>query len=217
MSYTRWSVYCESTYNDSGLQPWEADVIHNFFPAEGRLVVTSCGGGREAIALCRLGYDILAFDCVPKLVDTCIQSFLDRKLRSTVYLAPPSHVPPEIYSLRFDALIVGWGGYMHIPSGAQRTQFLSELRAVAALGAPLLLSFFTRRRKSNYFRLVYCVARVARFLNNSTLPVELGDTMDGSFDHHFTQDEVVNECASAGFKVVSFKQHPYGHAVAVAV
>jgi hypothetical protein len=48
-------------------------------------------------------------------------------------------------------------------------------------------------------------------------PVEYGDTLDGTFDHLFTRDEVTDEMFAAGFELVLYAESPYGHAVGRAI
>ena len=81
-------------------------------------------------------------------------------------------------------------------------------------GAPLLVSFFTRGDDSRRLRLTYRIARILRRIRRSNDKVEIGDTLDGTFDHHFTRDEVEKELAAAGFELVVYSATPYGHAVA---
>lgn len=45
-----------------GLHPWEAAVVERYFPPSGRVLDLGCGPGREAIALARLGYDVVGAD-----------------------------------------------------------------------------------------------------------------------------------------------------------
>jgi SAM-dependent methyltransferase len=45
-----------------GLREWEAGVVDRFLPATGRILDLGCGAGREAIALARLGYEVVAAD-----------------------------------------------------------------------------------------------------------------------------------------------------------
>ena len=46
--------------------------------------------------------------------------------------------------------------------------------------------------------------------------VELGDTVSGSFDHHFSREEIEAELKAAGFRTVHTADTPYGHAVGLA-
>ena len=47
----------------------------------------------------------------------------------------------------------------------------------------------------------------------SDAPLELGDTVAGTFDHYFTWDEIEAELADGGFTVVETSSAPYPHLV----
>ena len=50
------------------LFPWEESVVERFFPRPpARVLVGAAGAGREAFALARLGYEVVAFEPAPGL------------------------------------------------------------------------------------------------------------------------------------------------------
>ncbi len=214
VAYQSWSIYRDSAYNESGFRDWEASAVTTHFPVGGRVLVASCGGGREVFALTRLGFEVVAFECEPSFVGHCRDLLTKHEIPAQVFQAPPSEVATEVRGMRFDAAVIGWGGYMHIQHAPRRVIFLRKLRELLPVGGPILISFFTRREQSKYFFIVYWVARVAMAVSGSSLPIERGDNMDGSFDHHFTSDEISAECKAAGFEVLSFHRLPYGHVIA---
>lgn len=214
VAYRSWGIYRDSAYNESGFRDWEASAIATHFPQSGRVLVPACGGGREVLALARRGFEVVAFECEPSFVGHCQDLLAKHEIPAQVFQAPPSEVAVEVRGMRFDAAIVGWGGYMHIQHAQRRVAFLRDVRKMMPVGAPILISFFTRREQSKFFFIVYWVARVAKAISGSSLPIERGDNMDGSFDHHFTSDEIRAECKAAGFEVLVFHQRPYGHVVA---
>ena len=214
VAYQSWCIYRDSAYNESGFLDWEASAIATYFPKSGRVLVPSCGGGREVLALARSGFELVAFECQPSFVVHCKDLLAKHEIPAQIFQAPPSEVAAEVRGMRFDAALVGWGGYMHIQHAQRRVAFLRDVRKMMPMGAPILISFFTRREQSKFFFIVYWVARVAKAISGSSLPVERDDNMDGSFDHHFTSDEIRAECKAAGFEVLVFHQRPYGHVVA---
>jgi 2-polyprenyl-3-methyl-5-hydroxy-6-metoxy-1,4-benzoquinol methylase len=214
VAYQSWSIYRDSAYNESGFRDWEASAIAAYFPKSGRVLVPSCGGGREVLVLARSGFEVVAFECQPSFVVHCQDLLAKHEIPAQIFQAPPSEVAAEVRGMRFDAALVGWGGYMHIQHAQRRVAFLRDVRKMMPVGAPILISFFTRREQSKFFFIVYWVARVAKAISGSSLPIERGDNMDGSFDHHFTDDEIREECKAAGFEVLVFHQRPYGHVVA---
>jgi hypothetical protein len=169
--------------------------------------VIGAGGGREAIALARRGYEVRGFECNPALVDTAVRLLAAEGVegRASVSLLARDAAPPG--PERFDGLIVGWSAYMLIIGSARRMRFLAGLRERVADGTPLLLSFFTRSDPSPRLR---AVARVANALRRALRrePVEVGDDLSPNYVHRFTVDEVRREMAQGGFRMIEF--HPQG-------
>lgn len=213
--YSRWPRYCDDAYTASGLQDWEAEAVRAHFPAGGALLVGAAGGGREVVALARSGYRIDAFDCVAPLVAYGREALRRLGVSARLELAAPGRVPDGLG--RYAGVIVGWGGYMHIPGGNARIAFLRQLRQHVDTGAPLLVSFFTRPGPSRRLDWTHRIARTLRALRRSADAVEYGDTLDRIFDHRFTRGEVEQELSAAGFALVSYAETPYGHAVGHAV
>jgi hypothetical protein len=164
-----------------------------------------------------MGYQADGFDSTPTLAE-CYRQLLDREhLPGKVFVANAGSVPDDIDS-HYDGLVIGWGGYMHIPGRKNRVGFLIGLRKHVAVGAPLLLSFFCRRERSRYHDWIYAVARQVRNLRGSCDPVDYGDTLAGTFDHCFTEAEILAELAEGGFELIDYREPPpYGHAVGRAV
>lgn len=215
IQYARWPDYRSDDYNTSGLRDWEAEAIRRHFPDRGLLLLGAAGGGREIVALTRLGYRVEAFDCAEALVDYCRSALPRLGVTAQVHLAGPGEVPEGLG--RYAGVIVGWGGYMHIAGRARRVAFLRALRRHVDAGAPLLLSFFTRSGPSRQRDWACRIARTLRRLRRSRDEVQPGDTLDGTFDHHFARDEIEEELAAGGFGLLEFSATPYGHAVARAV
>jgi hypothetical protein len=114
-----------------------------------------------------------------------------------------------------DAAIVGWGAYHSIRGRDRRVALLRAARSSLTQGAPILISFFTRRERTVYLRLVPRVGNVMRRLRRAGA-IERGDTLAPVFSHHFTQREIAEELAEAGFRMVDFQDEGYGRAVGVA-
>lgn len=209
--YTRGARWRDDDWNTSGLFLWEERALARHFPASGRLLVGAAGGGREAIALARRGFRVEAFECVPELVEAARAAFARLALDVRILPAAPGAVPEGPGT--FEGLIVGWSAYMHVPGRAARVAFLRALRARAAPGAPVLLSFVARRGPSRSLTWTFRIASLLRAARLSRDPVEYGDTLDPTLDHQFTRQEVEGELREAGFEPVEWSDEPYGHAV----
>jgi len=63
-SFQQSRMYNGLEHNQSGLLPWEWDAISRFFRPRSRILVAASGGGRELIALHRLGFEADGFDAL---------------------------------------------------------------------------------------------------------------------------------------------------------
>jgi hypothetical protein len=208
--FDREDMYTDARHNQSGLFWWEQDAVDRLFPAGGRVVVTAAGGGREVVALRQAGFDAVGYE---------VNDDLRRAGCSLLEEAgePPCLLPvgrDEFPSVdgRFDAGIVGWGGYMHIQGSAARVAFLSDFRRALNAGAPVLVSFAIRSGDGPYHRAVARVGSRLRRLRG--LPgIELGDGLIPHYVHWFTRGELAREAERAGFELAEWSGQDYGHAV----
>jgi hypothetical protein len=119
------SSYADPSYNtQSGLWLWEREALRRFFPQAGRIIVGAAGAGREMIALHRAGYSVVGFECARTLVDAGAAILQDAECPGPLLWAAPCTVPP-LEGL-FDGAIMGWSGYMYVPTRAQRVRLLQE-------------------------------------------------------------------------------------------
>lgn len=207
--------YSSNSHNRSGFFEWEQKTLDEFFQAGSRVLVAGAGGGREVLALRQSGFEAQGFECSSALVDASHRIF--DELGDSDYLVhcPPDSVPPGPPT--YDALIVGWTVYTHIPTRERRIRFLDALRRRALPHAPLLISFFTRQGTDAI--LVYRLAKVCSvFARARREPLEMGDHIRfARYVHLFTQDELVEELKDSGFEVAHFAQEAdLGYAVGIA-
>ncbi len=213
--YERWTKYQRDDYNRSGLRTWEEGAIESFFGDCGSVLVAAAGGGREMIALAKRGIRVDGFDCSQKLVESSRCRLATAAPGSRLVLAAPDEVPKQLG--RYDGAVFGWGGYTHIPGSATRTAMLRDLKSRLRPEAPILLSFFTRSKANRQLGWTCRIANAVRRLRRCE-SVELGDTLDRTFDHFFTRHEVESEMHAGGFDVVSYTDDtpPHGYAVGLA-
>lgn len=211
-TYERWVHYLDADYNLSGTRDWEQSCIAAHFPATGRVLIGGVGGGREAFALAARGYSVTAFDCTEKLVTAARQLSRTTGTANVEWLVSNPDEVPDVDGTFF-AGVIGWGAYMHIQGRSARQRFLTAFASHLEPGAPILISFFVRTGNDRYFEAVRRFSRVTRPIGRWPVSPELGDDLDGSFDHHFSQGEFIEEVSEIGFEVATFGATPYGHAV----
>lgn len=194
--------YKESTgfetpeHNLKGLWEWEESVFQECFSHCKRVIVAGAGGGREMIALSRMGMEVVGFDPSNDLVEACRRNLRLAKVPAVCFFAPPGEIPGE--SKSFDGLVIGRGVYHHIPGSARRVAFLKACARRVFNGSPVAIGdFLTRTSK--------------RSLTSYALgsAIEQGDAISTSFYHYFTQEEIRSELDQAGYDLEEYRVTPF--------
>jgi hypothetical protein len=202
--------YSRESHVDSGLFVWEREAIGRYFPPDGRILVAAAGAGREMIALADSGFTVHGFDCCAPLVESGQSALRKHHIDAKLIYAPPSTVPA--CGRRYDAVLVGFSGYMYIPGRARRIHFLRGLREFLDPAAPVMVSFtegLPGRRRVWTARIGSAVRRLRRAES-----VEEGDCLKAGFQHHFDRQQIFSEMSEAGIDLTYFSGGTcYGHAV----
>ena len=211
--YNSTSLYEIDEYNLLGLQAWERAVVERWFPANGRILVTGMGGGREVYGLAKLGFDVEGSEPNKKLAAHASEWLKRQGISARVYAPDASDFPEP--NEPYDGVLVGWGSYLHIAGREQRITFLKKLRAVAKTGAPIIFSFYTREERAWQYRWVAWLANMIRKVRLGKTTVEVGDWVELPFEHYFTRSEIEAELREAGLRMAHFSMMDYGHAVGI--
>ena len=207
--YDRWGWYGGDDHNRSGLFPWEEAALAAYFGGRTRVLLVGAGGGREVLALSRRGMRVDGYECNPTLVASAARILAAEGCECTVRPIARDRAPAE--GGPYDAAIVGWSAYTLIEGRRRRIELLRGMRARMEAGAPLLLSFFTRRGDEQTIQRIAAIAnRVRARLGRE--PVETGDVLAPNFIHMFTRQEVDEEMSAAGFRLERFQPQGPGRA-----
>jgi len=207
---TQSAPYSEESYLNSGLFLWEREAIRRYFPPGGRILVAAAGAGREMIALADSGFLVDGFDCCAPLVESGQNALRKHHIDAKLIYAPSSTVPA--CGGHYDAVLVGFSGYMYIPGRARRIRFLRDLRDFLDAGAPVMVSF----TEGSPGRLRVWTARIGGTIRRirRAEPVEEGDWLEAGFQHHFVRQQILSEMNEAGIELIYFSGGTcYGHAV----
>jgi hypothetical protein len=207
--------YHGKEYNRGGFFGWEKDAIAGYFRDRKRLLVLAAGGGREVLALLRLGYQVEGFETNPNLVLAANELLREERFDPAVRLIARDEGPNT--ETAYDGIVVGWGMYMHIQTRKLRIALLRQLRTQIRATCPLLLSFSPRYSTPRQYYASAKVANAIRHALRREPAAEVGDWLIPHYIHHFTQDEVVSELAEGGFDCVHYSTEDFAHAVGVAV
>lgn len=158
-----------------------------------------------------MGFEVLAEECNPDLVDLANEILAEAEISTRVRLGPRDTCG-LVGQPRVDGVIVGWGAFTHIQGHDRRIAYLRQLRGLVADGGPILLSFFERPPRARMMKIVRASATPGRLLTGRP-PIDLGDVLDPHFQHYFSRSEIDEELGAAGFKLVEFSTDGYAHAV----
>ena len=207
------TMYYKEKYNKHGLWDWEEEIIDEYFCECKKLLLLGVGGGREFLALHKMGYDIDGFECNSKLVEYANTLLAKQGIVPNVQLSPRDRW--QYGTKLYDGIIVGWGVYLLIQEKARRIALLRNLRNQLKETSPILLSFFCRSDTERRFKMVAKVANTIRCLLRRNF-VEVGDYLNPNYVHFFTREEIAFEMQAAGFQLAVYSSQSYGHAVGIA-
>jgi hypothetical protein len=207
-----------------GLQAWEREAIRSeIFPRTGKILLGAAGGGRELVALCDLGYEVVAFE-PSDLVSGAIE-YAEKNPRARAVKASYSDLidaverdagplAPLVRGQTFDGVVLGWGSLSHVVDADERTALLRALRKIAPR-APALASYFCAKHGAERFRDV--VRGTLEALGARRLPSGLAFSTEIGFAHAFTPEELEALARSAGYRLVPSEEINADHAFFVPI
>lgn len=199
--YSGIAAYTAEDYNRQGLYSWEAAAAEKHFADRKHVVVTAAGGGREVLALARMGFEVTGFEVHPRLREFAVGLLATEGLAATVLPCERDDWPAG--AEQADAVVSGWGQYMCIRGRARRVAFLRGAARTLPEGGPILVSFFARAQITRRMRTTAAVGNVFRPLLHGER-VEVGDSIEQAVGHAFSREEIAQELRLAGFDLVDF-------------
>ena len=196
-----------------GLQDDEKMIAERFMRPGARILDIGCGPGREAIGLAKMGYEVVAFDIAPNMVERA-REFARKEgldIKFEVKDATALDYPPH----SFDYAIFSRQGYSHIPSKRLRVKMLKSIRRILKEDGIFAFScHYSPKKFFSRLTVMDSARRLLRLLGLARWISEPGDTMMrmiGSteikkpcFWHYFSnRKEVLGEIKMAGFKNIS--------------
>ena len=212
LSYNNYKQYTDDKYNQSGLFKWEKAGIEKYFKDLTKILLLGAGGGRETLALSKMGFKVDSYECNIKLINYGNELLQKNKINSTIKYLPRNSVPDEVE--KYDGIIIGWGAYSHIRGRANRLSFLASLYPFLKEEAPLMISFLLRQGSSNKDKIVKSISSFFRIIRNK-IKTEPGDRFSHIFLHYFTEKEIKEELQQSKYRVIGYNKAEDGCVVAV--
>jgi hypothetical protein len=205
--YRRSKKYTDDKYNQSGLFEWEKERIENFFSNKKSILLIAAGGGREALALIKMGFEVDSYECNPVLIEYGNGLLQKNGIGSKIKYLPRNSVPGEIK--KYDGIIIGWGAYSLIRGSKNRLAFLDKLHPFLHKDTPLMISFLTAEEYGRQDKIIIYISGFFRIFSNRD-KTEYGDRLIPDFAHFFTEDGIKNELRQSKFKILDFYNFDYG-------
>jgi hypothetical protein len=209
--YNRSQKYTDDNYNLSGLSGWEQDRIDKYFSKAKNILLIAAGGGRETVALSKIGFEVDSYECNTALIEYGNEFLQKNRIGHKIKYLPKNSVPDEIK--KYDGIIIGWGAYSHIRGKKERLSFLEKLYPFLHKETPLMISFLTKEEKGRQEKINKSVSNFFRFFSGKD-KTELGDRLMSYFVHYFDEQEIKSELIQSKFRVIDYYNINYGCIIA---
>jgi len=168
----------------------------------GRLLLLGVGGGREAIPLAQMGFEVTGVDFVPEMVEKAKENAGRHgvKIKGLVQEISKIDVPAGTY----DCAWLSAAMYSCAPTRGRRVEMLKRINKALKPGGHFICQF-RWATKDGPVPLWELVRKVIAFLTLGNLWYEKGDTLSNNieFIHAFSRkDKVRSEFAEGGFEVI---------------
>jgi 2-polyprenyl-3-methyl-5-hydroxy-6-metoxy-1,4-benzoquinol methylase len=168
----------------------------------GKLLLLGVGGGREAIPLVQIGFEVTAVDFVSSMVEKAKKNAAQHGMKIEGLVQEISKI--DVPSASYDVVWLSAAMYSCVPTRGRRMEMLQRIGNALKPGGYFICQFrwTTNGGPAHLWELV---RKIVAFLTLGNLWYEKGDTLSYNieFIHAFSrEDEVRSEFAEGGFKVL---------------
>ena len=202
-------VNLHRTSVNEGLEEWEEYFFRKYMNKKGKVLDIGCGAGREAIALAKLGFEVIGIDISDHMIKAAIEE--SKSYDCHIHFDVCSVMDIDKYEpSKFDYIIFTRAMYSYIPGKNLRIAVLKKAKGLlkdtgflAVSGyivKEIAVSSFLRRTIISRIYGLKNKAERGDFMVETVSPASSKGTC---FCHFFAnRDEIRNEIETAGLKVI---------------
>lgn len=198
--------WSEQKLVDLGLNQNEKEILEKLPRKSGRLLLLGVGGGREAIPLARMGFQVTGVDFIHGLVQKAQENARKKGVEISGLVQEISRL--EVNANSYDVIWLSYGMYSCIPTQERRLKMLYRIKGALKPEGYFVCQFHWDPSPEFSPRVEF-LRRVFSFGTLGNLRYEKGDKLSRNieFIHAFgSEDELVAEFKEGGFKVVHFEK-----------
>jgi SAM-dependent methyltransferase len=188
---------------NKGLHPWEKVALEKLPLTRGKVLILGLGGGREAIALAKMGFSVTGVDFVPEMVNLATANAAKHGVQLEAQVGELSHLAPP--PATYDLIWLSEKMYSCLPTRGRRIEMLKRMHQALRPGG-WFACVFSWKPVLEFSPGVDRIRKLFAYLSLGNLWYEPGDSLHGEFLHHFREEsELSSEFAAGGFEL----PHPY--------
>ncbi|MCP4402345.1 MAG: class I SAM-dependent methyltransferase [bacterium] len=194
------NIWGEEEWLRQGLSAEEKALLEKIPFKEGQLLLLGLGGGREAIQLVRMGFDVTGIDFIPKMVQKARENALREgiSIEGLVQEFSALDLPECMYHIIWISEVM----YSCIPTSKKRIAMLKKIgKSLKPGGCFVCQCSYSPQKES---RKGVFIRKVFAFLTLGNFWYERGDRILNTreFVHFFTsEDEFRAEVEEGGFEI----------------
>lgn len=172
------------TYVERGLNPNEKRYLEKIPDKEGKLLLLGLGGGREAVPLAKMGFEVTGVDFVTEMVERARKHALEQGVQISVLVQDLTHL--DVPKNHYNVVWLSSFTYSLIPTRQRRIQMLRKIRETLIPDGYFICEFLWKKAPE-YPAPVRLARKIFAFLTLGNFSFEKGDMLwdNEQFAHAF--------------------------------